>query len=133
MDRLTKEQRSRLMSRIRSVSEMERIARPLATKRAGVSLRHQPRGVPGRPDYANKTRRVAVFVHGCFWHQPCPYRCAKIPATRRRFWTEKFRRNRERHLQAKRALRREGYRIIEVWEHEVSRYARRAGGRSSRS
>lgn len=118
-DRISREQRSVLMSRIRSVSEMERLARPLATRRAGVPLRHQPRNLVGRPDYANKARRVAVFVHGCFWHQPCPRKCSKLPFTRRPFWRKKFERNRERHREAVLALRREGYKIITVWEHQV--------------
>lgn len=119
MDSLTKAQRSRLMSRIRSVSEMERRARPLATNRAGVPLRHQPKGIVGKPDYANKARKVAVFVHGCFWHQPCPRKCSKVPGTRSAFWRKKFRRNAERHVEAVKALRREGYKVITVWEHDV--------------
>ena len=122
MDTLTKKRRSYLMSLIRSVAEMERKARSLATKKAGVPLRHQPMGVPGRPDYANKARKVAVFVHGCFWHQPCPRGCSKAPATRRKFWEAKFRRNRERHAEAAKELRAAGYRVVVVWEHEVRRH-----------
>ncbi len=109
--------RSELMSRIRSVSAMEVRARGLATKRAGVSLRHQPRGVPGRPDYANKSKGVAVFIHGCFWHV-----CARhhrMPKTNRAFWRKKFLRNVARHREAARQLRKLGYKVIVIWEHDV--------------
>jgi len=117
MDRLSKKQRSALMSRVRSVSAMEKRARALATKRAGVQLRHQPKGVPGRPDYANKSRKVAVFVHGCFWHS-CPSH-GTLPASNRAFWRGKFARNAERHGEAVRALRKGGWRVVTVWEHDV--------------
>lgn len=119
------------MGKIRSVSEMERRARPLATERAGVALRHQPKNIPFRPDYGNRSKMVAVFVHGCFWHV-CP-RHHKMPKTNKAFWRKKFERNVATHRRSVRALRKEGYTIITIWEHEVSRYASAAARRSSLS
>lgn len=122
--------RSELMSRIRSVSSMERAAARLAAHRAGCALRHQPMGVRGRPDYANKRRKVAVFVHGCFWHR-CP-RHFSLPRTNTGFWAAKFARNVKRHEEVSRWLRRRGWSVLVVWEHDVRRWlasARTAGAR----
>lgn len=112
------------MSRIRSVSEMERLARPLAEMKAGCRLRHQPRGVFGRPDYANKRRRIAVFVHGCFWHS-CPLH-GSIPKSNRAFWRAKFRKNASRHEEVRRWLKKRGWKVVVLWEHETRRSSTRA-------
>ena len=60
----------------------------------GGRFRVHVKDLPGTPDMANKRARVAVFVDGCFWHG-CP-RHFKLPKTRRAFWREKIRRNREK-------------------------------------
>lgn len=114
--------RSELMSRIRSVSGMERRARPLATLAAGCRLRHQPKGVFGRPDYASKSRKVAVFVDGCWFHS-CP-RHFTMPKTNRPFWRRKFKRNVERRREVSAVLKGDGWKIMRIWEHEVARHYR---------
>lgn len=110
--------RSEIMSRIRSVSRLEDKARPMVRRLAKCRLRHQP-DMFGRPDFGNKSRKVAVFVNGCFWHQPCPKRCAKAPKTNKRFWSGKFRRNRERHREVVKELRRRDYKVLVLWEHSI--------------
>ncbi len=115
----SRQYRSELMSKIRSVSAMEVRARGIATTVAGCRLVHQPKGVLGRPDYANKSRQVAVFVHGCFWHA-CPWH-GTMPKSNRPFWQEKFQRNRNRHAYVAAMLRKSGWRVITVWEHQVKR------------
>lgn len=118
MDTVSAETRSRMMSSVRSVSGVERRAASGAAKIAGCRLRHQPKGVFGRPDFANKARRVAVFVHGCFWHQPCPRRCRSLPKNNMAFWRRKLSRNRERHREAVRGLRSAGWVVWTLWEHD---------------
>ena len=103
---MTKRQRSRLMSRIRSVSRLERRARPAATAAAGCPLRRGRSGLPGRPDYFNKARRTVVFIHGCFWHS-CP-KHGKIPKTNKKFWSAKLAGNARRDRAHLRAYRRAG-------------------------
>ena len=78
----------------------------------------QPRGIVGRPDYASKSRRVAVFVHGCFWHG-CPEHYRE-PKSNVRFWRAKAAANRKRDARAVRRLRRAGWRVIVMWEHEIT-------------
>lgn len=69
----------------------------------------------GRPDVAFPGRRVAVFVHGCFWHR-CPYCHPSVPRSNVEFWEAKFKRNRERDERDQKALRAAGWTVIVVWE-----------------
>ena len=114
------------MSRIRSVSKMELRARDLAERRAGCSLVHGTRrsGLPGSPDYYSKKNKVAVFVHGCYWHGCRTH--YREPKSNVEFWREKIGRNRARDRAAKAALRELGWRVVTVWEHAVKAKARRA-------
>lgn len=78
------------------------------------------RGAPGRPDISYPGRRLAIFVHGCFWHR-CP-RCAlPTPRANAAFWTRKFELNRERDARKRRDLEALGWRVTEVWECQVRR------------
>lgn len=87
--------------------------------RLGFRFRVGGRGLPGSPDIANRTRRWAVFVHGCFWHahSRCPK--ATVPKRNRVFWTEKLAANRERDRRVVRKLRAAGYTAMVVWECEL--------------
>lgn len=70
---------------------------------------------PGRPDIAFVGRKVAVFVHGCFWHG-CPHCQPRRPKTNRRFWHEKLDRNKARDQRKVRELRNVGWRVVTIWE-----------------
>ena len=71
-----------------------------------------------RPDLVFGRARVAVFLHGCFWHR-CPVCRFPLPRAHREFWAAKFRRNRQRDRAKRRTLERASWRVIEVWEHEL--------------
>lgn len=85
----------------------------------GIRFRLTSRDLPGSPDLVNRSKRWAVFVHGCFWHshQGCPR--ATQPKTNRRYWLTKFRANKARDLAAVRRLRRQGFRVLVLWECEL--------------
>ena len=72
-----------------------------------------------RPDFVFSKRRLAVFVDGCFWHG-CP-KHATMPAGNRAFWRKKLSGNQARDRLVTRALRRRGWRVLRIWEHELSR------------
>lgn len=127
MDTMTPEMRSKTMAAIKCVSEMERSAARIAFQKAGCRLRHQPTGIYGKPDYANKSKMVAVFVHGCFWHACSQH--FKRPKTNQTFWRKKMARNVARHKEVKSALVKAGWRVITVWEHEVRATRRRVYGK----
>ncbi len=71
-----------------------------------------------RADIVFTRQRVAVFVHGCFWHR-CPTCRYPLPRSNREFWLAKFRRNRQRDRQKVRLLERAGWQVVEIWEHEL--------------
>lgn len=114
-DIISKEKRSYIMSRIRGRdTKPELLVKGMVDGRL---LKHQPKGVYGNPDFANKRRRIAVFVDGCFWHG-CPS-CFREPKSNRKFWIPKIRRNKEKDREVNRHLRRGGWKVVRVWEHQL--------------
>ena len=117
-DKLTPQDRSALMSRIRS-----RDTKPeMAVRRLlhGLGYRyvlHDAR-LPGKPDLVFPSRRKVVFVHGCFWHG---HDCGRgfRPANNAEFWAAKIDGNRARDRRHVRAIRAEGWKVLTVWECAV--------------
>ena len=85
----------------------------------GLRFRLHRRDLPGRPDLVFPSRRVAVFVHGCFWHQHPGCKRAKLPQTRADSWRRKLEANRERDVAALKALEEAGWTALVVWECEL--------------
>jgi DNA mismatch endonuclease (patch repair protein) len=77
----------------------------------------------GRPDFVFRERRVVVFVDGCFWHG-C--RCKRLPTRHRAFWKSKLERNRLRDANVSDTLRKAGWQVIRIWEHELKKNPRPA-------
>lgn len=119
-DFFSPEERSKLMSRIRSranISTELKIAAVLRT--AGVHGWRRHLSLPGRPDFTFPKQRACIFVHGCFWHD-CP-RCRKRSSTRPEYWAKKIEANRKRDRRVSRELRQRGYKVIVVWECTLRR------------
>lgn len=89
--------RSKTMSRIRGKNTKPELMLRRALWARGLRYRIHDKSLPGTPDISNKSRKVAVFVDGCFWHG-CPQHF-KVPKTRSDFWKEKIRRNQEKRGQ----------------------------------
>lgn len=81
------------------------------------------RGLPGCPDFANRKRRWAVFVNGCFWHshRHC-YRASK-PKSNIAYWEPKLAGNAARDRVNIRRLKRLGYLVVVIWQCETARIA----------
>ena len=77
------------------------------------------RDLPGSPDIANRARRWAVFVHGCYWHRHPGCSKASTPKRNAAFWQAKFHANVARDARSARALADQGYRVATVWECET--------------
>ncbi len=91
-------------------------------REAGLTgYRLQWKGAAGRPDIAFPGRRVAIFVHGCFWHR-CPYCNPSEPRSNVDFWNAKFRRNQERDRRDCQALLEAGWTVIVVWECRLKKH-----------
>ncbi len=127
-DRLTKEQRSWNMSRIRSKdTKPELLVRRLLTA-LGLRYRLHRAGLPGKPDIVLGPRRLVIFVHGCFWHRHAGCKEATMPAANRVFWQTKLEGNAARDRRHRAALQKLGWRVVTVWECETrqpERLARR--------
>lgn len=88
--------------------------------RTGIrGYRVSPKGIPGRPDIVFTKRKVAIFVHGCFWHA-CQKCALPKPKTHTKFWVEKFTRNRLRDARKVAQLEEDGWNVMVVWEHEIN-------------
>ena len=126
MDIKSKEKRSENMSKIRSRNTTpERFIRSLL-HRNGFRYRVAYSGVVGKPDLYFTRKKVAVFVHGCFWHrhQGCKY--AYTPKSNTDFWLAKFNSNVCRDSVVRSQLNSEGIRILVVWECTIRKMMRDA-------
>lgn len=83
--------------------------------------------LPGSPDLANRARRWAILVHGCYWHhhQNCKY--ATLPKHNRDWWSKKFKENANRDSKKIKALKALGFRVIVIWECETRDSSRLRG------
>lgn len=111
------EVRSALMSRIRAKNTSPELALRRALHQRGLRYRLNVRGLPGTPDIVFASTRIAVFVHGCFWHG-CPEHYT-APKNRAAFWQAKITATRERDARARASLADLGWLVIEFWEHEI--------------
>ncbi len=117
-DNLTKEQRSYCMSRVKNRdTDLEYHLRS-ALHRRGFRFRKHVRALPGTPDIVFPATRVAVFVNGDFWHG---YRFPAWRDSLSEFWQIKIEKNRRRDRRNYRALRRMGWTVVRVWQHEIRR------------
>ncbi len=108
------------LGKIRQRDTKPELAVRKALHELGLRLRVNSRDLPGSPDVANRTKKWAVFVHGCFWHAHEGCAKATVPRRNREFWLEKFQANRERDARAVGLLEQRGYRVVTVWECEAA-------------
>ena len=129
-DVFSKAKRSYVMSRIRSrgnkATELALIKlfrrHKITGWRRQIEIRKAESGkrkFKVRPDFIFRQARLAVFVDGCFWHG-CP-RHATQPKTNAAFWQRKFSMNKQRDVRVTRTLRRDGWRVIRIWECSLAR------------
>lgn len=115
-DVFTPEKRSAVMRAVKSRDTTPELAVRRILHAAGIGYRLGGRGLPGRPDLVMPGRRVAVFVHGCFWHGHDCARGARQPRANADYWSAKISRNRARDVAACAALEAAGWRVVTVWE-----------------
>jgi len=126
-DVFTKSKRSEVMSLIRSTGNkatelaMIRVFRGqgITGWRRNKKLRFLGSSFLVRPDFVFTAWKIAVFVDGDFWHGH-PTR-AKIPATRREWWLAKIEGNKKRDRKQNRLLRKNGWKVVRIWQHELER------------
>ncbi|WP_052143084.1 very short patch repair endonuclease [Burkholderia gladioli] len=116
VDRLTVENRSRLMARVRQRDTQPEMAVRRALHKMGFRFRLHRKDLPGCPDIVLPRFRLAIFVHGCFWHQHAGCGKAKLPSTRTDWWAAKLEKNTLRDQRAVGLLEQSGWRAEIVWE-----------------
>lgn len=116
-DKFDQATRSRIMARVKGKNTSPEVSLRKAVHKQGLrySLHYN---VPGRPDFAFPSLKVAVFVDGCFWHG-CE-RCFRKPQSNVRYWSEKIRRNQARDVKNTKRLEEMGWKVVRIWEHQVN-------------
>jgi DNA mismatch endonuclease (patch repair protein) len=118
-DILSPEQRSVLMSKVRSSDTKPEWILRCALHRLGFRYKLKTRDLPGNPDLVLSKYRSVVFVHGCFWHRHEGCKDASMPKSNGSFWVKKFSENVERDAKNRETLSRQGWNVIIVWECEL--------------
>lgn len=113
--------RSRMMAAIHGRNTKPELAVRRFLHRAGLRFRLNDRRLPGRPDLVFPKYRAVVEVRGCFWHRHHGCQFAYTPQSNRAFWTAKFAGNVARDRKNDAALKALGWRVVVVWECELSR------------
>jgi DNA mismatch endonuclease (patch repair protein) len=119
-DKVSAKRRSEIMARIRGKDTLPELNLRRALWMAGIRgwRVHYKKAPGGRPDLAFPGRRIAVLVHGCFFHG-CPKHYRR-PASNNEYWDTKLERNMRRDRLHIRALRSAGWTVIRIWEHDLS-------------
>lgn len=123
VDILTPQQRSFNMSRIRNRDTRPELIVRSIVHRMGYRYRLHKKDLPGKPDVVLVRHRKIIDVHGCFFHMhKCRYGNV-VPATNAKFWRTKRLSNVARDRRNQRALKRDGWRVMVVWECETRKPA----------
>lgn len=118
-DVVGKATRSRMMAGIRGRDTKPELLVRRYLHATGLRFRLKSK-LPGKPDLVFPKYGTVVFVHGCFWHRHLGCRYAATPSTNESFWTQKFLDNVARDKRVQGELRNANWRVIVVWECEIS-------------
>lgn len=119
MDTISQKRRSENMRRIRSKDTVPELVVRRVVYRMGFRYRLHARFLPGRPDLVFRSRKKAIFVHGCFWHQHSQCIEGRVPGSRSDYWGPKLERNKTRDLEHLRVLKQMGWKTLVLWECEM--------------
>ena len=117
MDKITKEKRSEIMSKIRSRdTRIEQIVFARLKQKGVYFQKHYTKAL-GQPDIALPRKKCAIFIDGDFWHG---YQLLKLKKRLpKKYWIKKIENNVKRDRQNRSILRKEGWKVMRVWEHEI--------------
>ncbi|MBF0163419.1 MAG: DNA mismatch endonuclease Vsr [Magnetococcales bacterium] len=119
MDTLTPEERSVRMGLVRSKNTKPEMIVRRMIHRMGFRYRLHDARLPGTPDLVFRSQKLAIFVHGCFWHRHEGCALTRWPKSRLAFWEEKLESNRARDRQVLSRITEMNWRVLVVWECEL--------------
>jgi DNA mismatch endonuclease (patch repair protein) len=122
-DMFDRQTRTRIMKAVRTAETEPEERLAFALRELGLRFRRNDRHVFGKPDFAFRALRLAVFVDGDFWHGRAWFERREAPATNPEFWIGKFERNAKRDRLVERELRRSGWSVLRLWGSDVRREA----------
>ena len=119
-DVFTKEKRSEVMSRIRGKGNKDtELAMIQILRTHHISGWRRNQAAFGKPYFVFSKQKIALFVDGCFWHG-CPKpKHSNMPRNNQEFWAKKLQENKDRDKLVNRELRKLGWKVVRVWEHEL--------------
>jgi len=120
-DIFDKEKRSSIMRSVKSTNTSTEIVVRKWLYSRGYRYRIHRKDLPGTPDIIISRLKIAIFVHGCFWHNHENCGRATIPKTRTEFWTDKFAKNRKRDKLKEEALKEAGWNVVVLWQCQIER------------
>lgn len=120
VDTLTPRERSDRMARVRHRDTKPEMRLRKLVHGMGYRYRLHVRALPGKPDMVFPSRKAVIFMHGCFWHRHEGCKLARIPKSRISFWQEKLESNRQRDEDNRTRLEELGWRVLVVWECQLS-------------
>lgn len=112
-------ERRALMARVRGKDTKPELVVRRHLHSAGYRFRLHRKDLPGTPDIVLPHYRLAIFVHGCFWHRHSGRPRATSPRTREQFWAKKFAANVARDQRNQAELAERGWRVMVIWECEI--------------
>lgn len=109
------------MSSIKSKNTVPEILLAIKLKNKGVKFKKHENNLPGKPDLVIDRYKLAIFVHGCFWHQHKGCKRCSMPKTNIKYWKPKLEGNIKRFNNQRRILNRMGWHVFVVWECQVKK------------
>ena len=126
-DVVSKKKRSEIMSRIKSKDSKIEVSFRKELWKKGFRYSKNSAKYFGKPDVVLLKYKTVIFVDSCFWHG-CKKHC-RIPAVRKKYWTEKIMRNKERDKEVSKHYKKQGWKVFRIWEHEILEDMERATGK----
>ena len=121
MDVFLKSKRSDIMRQVRGRDTIPELVVRSMAHRLGYRFGLHGAKLPGVPDLVFRSRKKAIFVHGCFWHGHRCARGSRVPKSNRNYWIAKIMRNRVRDRKAQSSLRAMGWSTLVIWECQLSK------------
>ncbi|PIP24242.1 MAG: very short patch repair endonuclease [Candidatus Nealsonbacteria bacterium CG02_land_8_20_14_3_00_37_10] len=116
-DTVSKRKRSEIMRAVKSKDTKIEIAFRKAIWRKGFRYSKNSSRYFGKPDIVLKKYKAAIFLDSCFWHG-CKKHC-RIPTARKKYWTKKIERNKQRDKKVDRYYKKIGWKVVRIWEHNM--------------
>jgi len=116
-DIVSKKKRSEIMSRIKNKDSKIEVSFRKELWKQGFRYSKNSTKYFGKPDILLLKHKTVIFIDSCFWHG-CKKHC-RIPSVRKKYWTEKITRNKERDKEVSKYYKKQGWKIFRIWEHNL--------------